>query len=67
MVPSSQLVQSAEEIDALGFCVLKAQIPAGSRKKTGGVPFARTLKENIFSQSVTIQQPKRLFSFVALR
>ena len=90
-VPSSQVVQSIEEIAAQRLSALKAQIPVGGRKKAGGVTFARTqeevkqegarifgadlkgcaakriFKKNIFWQLHTIQQPRRLFSFLALR
>jgi len=44
-VPSGRVVHSAEEITIERPSVLKAQIPAGGRKKAGGIVFAQTQKE----------------------
>lgn len=45
MVPSSQAVQSIEEIAVQRLSVLKAQIPVDGRKKAEEVTFANTPEE----------------------
>ena len=44
-IPSGKLVYSVEEVQIEGPSVLKAQIPAGGRKKAGGVVFVSDEKE----------------------
>jgi succinyl-CoA synthetase beta subunit len=44
-IPPGRMVHSAEEIVVQAPSVLKAQIPAGGRKKAGGIAFVKTQEE----------------------
>lgn len=44
-IPSSKMARSVEEVSIERPSVLKAQIPAGGRKKAGGVVFVNNQEE----------------------